>query len=174
MKKLLAVGVAGLLALGLAACSEESTSKDVGKVEAEKTKTTEPVKKAPKPEPKEVNQVIADNANVKATLKSIVTKKDEIMGDSVEVTFEVQNKRKAPITVQGDQVSADGKMIDSGWLTMSTDIAAGKVGDAVLIIQDYEGGTLPVITKDFEMLLNIFDTDTMEWSEEHKVKAAIK
>lgn len=119
---------------------------------------------------KEFNQEIVDNENVKATLVSVERKTDSLFGDSVEVTFEVENKRSDTIEVQAREVSADGKMIDEAMLVMSQEVSSGKKADAVLTIQNFEeDGELPAMEENIEMLLHIFSWDDFDFSEDHEV-----
>src|SRR5690606_20529708 len=85
---------------------------------------------------KEFNQSIVDNENVRATLVKVERVRDEFFDeDKVLLTFEVENKQDFTIEVQAREVSADNKMVDESMLTMSQEVAAGKLADAVLTIQ---------------------------------------
>ncbi|MGD6875644.1 hypothetical protein [Bacillus infantis] len=177
MKKLLALPL--LLMVFLTACGEtEVQDKEVASVEsADKsadTATEETKTEETDTEKKELNQLIVDNENIKATLisieKIIDTDFDE---EKIEVKFEVENKRADTIDVQAREVSADGKMIDESMLNMSTEIAAGKMADAVMTIQNYEGD-LPAVENDLEMLLHVFSWDNMDWEENHQVNVEFK
>jgi ABC-type glycerol-3-phosphate transport system substrate-binding protein len=177
MKKLLALPL--LLMVFLTACGEtEVQDKEVASVEsADKsadTATEETKTEETDTEKKELNQLIVDNENIKATLisieKIIDTDFDE---EKIEVKFEVENKRADTIDVQAREVSADGKMIDESMLSMSTEIAAGKKADAVMTIQNYEGD-LPAVENDLEMLLHVFSWDNMDWEESHQVNVEFK
>lgn len=118
----------------------------------------------------EFDQEIVDNENVKAVLKSIEYIEDDIFGDAIEITFEVENKRDDTIEVQAREVSADGKMVDEAMQSMSQEVAGGKVADAVLTIQSLEGKELPSMEENFEMLLHVFSWDDMDFEEGHEVK----
>lgn len=122
----------------------------------------------------EFNQLIVDNENVKATLVDVIRKKDDIFGDEIRVKFEVENKTDHPIEVQARQVSADGKMIDETILSMSTEVAPGKIADAVLTISDYEGYEFPALEDNLEMILHIFSWENEDFSEDHEVKVHFK
>lgn len=107
---------------------------------------------------------------MKATLVSVERKTDSLFGDSVEVTFEVENKRSDTIEVQAREVSADGKMIDEAMLVMSQEVSSGKKADAVLTIQNFEeDGELPAMEENIEMLLHIFSWDDFDFTEDHEV-----
>jgi len=178
MKKIKLAGLGVLVAVGLSACGDsEVTEKQVEKVEStDQTDKATPVKEA-KPEaeaPKQLNKEVVDNENIKATLTSIEFVKDPDFDEEYyEVTYEVENKTDANITVQSDSVSADGKMVDESLLVMSQDIAPGKKADCVLTIQDYEGGELPEMKENFEMNLWVFNDD-FSIEEQHKVSVEMK
>lgn len=117
----------------------------------------------------ELNQPIVDNENLRATLIKVERINDPDWNEQkVEVTFEVENKRQDTIEVQAREVSADGKMIDDMMLSMSQEVAPGKLADAVLTIQNYEGD-LPPMENQIEMQLHIFSWDNMDYSEDHPV-----
>jgi len=88
-----------MLFLSLTACGETTEEKLDGAVE--KTETEQPAEETQADEASEnendMNQVIVDNDNVKVTLVKIVKKEDSIWGRSVEVVFDVQNKRQESI-----------------------------------------------------------------------------
>src|SRR5699024_5107540 len=105
-------------------------------------------------EKQEINKEIVDNDDFTIDLISVEKKVNtEYNEEKIEVKFEVENKRDDTITVQAREVSADGKMIDPTIASMSTDISSGKVADAILNIQDYEGDDLPEIEEDLELIL---------------------
>lgn len=171
MKKIIAfVSMLMIISL-LAACGGETSTeeKPVEKVESSQDNGTEDVSKE-ESDVKELNQQVADSENIKATLVSVEKKTDEIWGDFIEVTFEVENKRDDTIEVQAREVSADGKMVDESMLTMSTEIAPGKTADCVLTIQPIEeGDELPPMEENLEMVLNVFSWDS-DFEENHNVK----
>ncbi|MGD6830694.1 hypothetical protein ACQCT5_00935 [Sutcliffiella halmapala] len=122
----------------------------------------------------EFNKVIVDNESIKATLISVEKIVDPAWDEEkIDVTFEVENKREDTIEVQAREVSADGKMINDNFLFMSTEVSGGKLADAVLTIQNYEGD-LPKIEENIEMLLNVFSWDDMEFEEQHPVLIEFK
>lgn len=177
MKKLL-FGLLLLLTLALAACG--STSENVsGKVDTDKATSTE--QEATEEEAvesseeasndeNEINQLIVDNENVKATLVKIIKKSDDIWGNTIEVVFDVENKRSDTIEVQANTVSADGRMVDETLLSMSQEVAPGKAATATLTINEYEGYDFPALESDFEMTLHIFSWDDYDYTEDHPVK----
>ena len=118
----------------------------------------------------EINQLIVDNENVKATLVKITKINDDTWGNSIEVTFDVENKRQETIEVQARSVSADGRMVDETLLSMSQEVAPGKTATAKLTIMEMEGYEFPELTSDFEMTLHIFSWDNYEYEEDHPVK----
>lgn len=172
MKKLTFI-IALVLSLGLAACSdtsEESVGGTVEKSGAEKDASKEQSKDKENADAKEINQVIVDNENLTATLVKIVKKKDDIWGNSIEVVFDVTNKRTDKIEVQARSVSADGRMVDDALLSMSQEVAPGKSASATLTINEFEGYEFPTLESEFEMELHIFSWDNYDYSEDHPVK----
>lgn len=160
-----------VLSLGLAACGE-TTEENLGGTtssnEDVETADTEEVKE----DSNEINELIVDNENVKATLVKIVKKSDEIWGNSYEVIFDVENKRADTIEVQANTISADGRMVDETITSMSQEVASGKTAKATLSITEMEGYEFPELNSDFEMELHIFSWDDYEWSEDHPVKVS--
>lgn len=178
-KKFFVIGVIALMLGLLAACGGETTNveeKDVAKVEAkDKNGDAADKEKEAESDVKELNQEIVDNENIKATLVSVEKKSDETWGDSIEVTFEVENKREDTIEVQAREVSTDGKMVDESMLSMSQEISGGKKADAVLTIENLEeGGKLPPIEENLEMVLHAFSWDDMDYEENQQVKVEFK
>lgn len=165
MKKALSILIGVLLIGVLAACGgdtdtqTDSAGQENGQNDSDK---------------KEFNQEIVDNDNVKATLVSFERENDDTFGDTVEITFEVENKRSDTIVVQAREVSADGKMVDDGLLTMSQEVSSGKTADAVLTIRNYEDEELPPMEENIEMLLHIFSWDDMDFREDHDVTIDLK
>ncbi len=118
----------------------------------------------------EINEVIVDNENIKATLVKIVKVSDEVWGNSIEVIFDIENKRTDSIEVQARSVSADGRMVDDTLITMSQEIAPGKAATAKLEIMETEGYEFPKLTSDFEMTLHVFSWENYDFEEDHPVK----
>lgn len=175
MKKLLGLSLLSLLVI-LGACSESSTDKEVESVnsETESEQPTDKQEESSENQKKELNQVIADTENVKATLIGIEKIVDKTWDEEkFVVTFEVENKREDTIEVQAREVSADGKMIDDSMLMMSTEVSGGKRADAELTIQNYDGD-LPAIEENLEMILHIFSWDDYDFTEDHKVTIEMK
>ncbi|PTY92935.1 hypothetical protein [Heyndrickxia sporothermodurans] len=111
----------------------------------------------------DVNKVIADDENVKATLLRVERKKDDVFGDTIDVVFEIQNKTDRNLEFQARSVSVDGKMVDETILSMSQEISPGKTADARLTMTEFEGYELPALEKDLELELHGFDWDNMEF-----------
>ncbi|SIT73913.1 hypothetical protein [Edaphobacillus lindanitolerans] len=185
MNKWLMALILGCATITLAACgsgdSDASTDKDGQAQQAEESGDAAGAKNDSKEEAKgddtfskEYNEVIADNENIKATLRKaehIIDKEwDE---EKFVVTFEVENKREDTLEFQANEVSADGKMIDDSMLSMSQEVSGGKRADAVLTIENYEGD-LPSLEDNIEMLLHIFSWDDMDYSEDHAVTIDLK
>ena len=150
-------------ALMLGACGDTTEENVGGTVEESSTETTEDAVN-------EINQVIVDNENVKATLLKIIKVTDDIWGNSYEVIFDVQNKRSDSIEVQARSVSADGRLVDETLLSMSQEIAPGKSAYATLTISEFDGYEFPEMNSNFEMTLHIFSWDDYDYSEDHLVK----
>lgn len=168
MKKFLVVVLVALL-LGACGATETKEPKSVDSSEKSKNETNKEETK--KEEPKKLNQEIADTENIKATLISVEKKEDDVFGDTIEVMFEVENKRDDTIEIQAREVSADGKMVDEGMLSMSQEISGGKKADATLTIQNYDDGKeIPELKENLEMILYAFSWDNMDFEEEHNVK----
>ncbi|WP_208587943.1 hypothetical protein [Gracilibacillus suaedae] len=159
--------------------TEENTEQASGEEEAsdgsEEAEATEEEEKTSDNKLIEINEEIEDNDNFKATLVSIERIYDETFDEEkIDVTFEVENKRDETIEFQAREVSIDGKMVDESLLMMSTEVSSGKSADAVLTIQDYEGGELPAMEEDFEMLLNVFSWDNMDYEEQAEVSVTFE
>lgn len=178
MNRLLLVITLGSAML-LAACGEGGETLEPDASEPEEKQETQQVEgeqtgSADDGFTKEFEQVIADNENIKATLTKVEKVIDDIWDEEkVKVTFEVENKRDDTIEVQAREVSADGKMVDEMMLTMSQEVSGGKLADAVLEIQNYEGD-LPQMEDNLEMILHIFSWDDMDFTEDHPVSIDLK
>lgn len=164
-------------AMMLAACGGETTGSDSSEP-AEEKETQQAEEKQTESAAdgfsKEFEQVIVDNENIKATLTKVEKVVDEMWDEEkVKVTFEVENKREDTIEVQAREVSADGKMVDDAMLSMSQEVSGGKLADAVLEIQNYEGD-LPKMEDNIEMILHIFSWDDMDYTEDHPVNIDLK
>src|SRR5699024_6751356 len=115
---------------------------------------------------KEFNKEIIDNDSVKATLVSVEHIVDKDWDEEkYDIKFEVENKMDDTVEVQAREVSADGKMVDESMLMMSQEISGGKVADAVLTIESFEGDDLPDMEEDLEMILHVFSWEDMEQEE---------
>lgn len=176
-KTLLVLSTAAVLAL--MGCSEEVAEKEVKQVETtdQTEKTTEtkevPAKESKAPEALDIQ--IVDNESVKATLKTIEFVEDPAYDEEkYEITYEVENKTDKVILVQSRNVSADGMMVDESMLTMSNEIAPGKKAKCVLEIMDWEGGPVPAMNENFEMILYVADNDSYEDIGEYKVNVDLK
>lgn len=167
MKKILFALFSLMIIIGLVACDgEEAQGKDVTSVETSDDENVEEAAEEEEEvveETEEINEVVADNDMVKATLVSVDYIEDKDWDEErYEIRFEVENKREDTIEVQAREVSTDGKMVDESLLMMSQEISGGKVADAVLEIEDYSGGDLPDMDENLEMILHVFSWDDME------------
>jgi|SRR5690625_2920808 len=173
MRKILFALFSFIVIAGLVACDgEEVQDKDVSSVEssgeeneaeaAEEEQTEEEEEAV-----EEFNKEIVDNDSVKATLVSVEHIVDKDWDEEkYEIKFEVENKLDDTVEVQAREVSADGKMVDESMLMMSQEISGGKVADAVLTIESFEGDDLPDMEEDLEMILHVFSWDDMEQEED--------
>lgn len=100
-----------------------------------------------------LNQIIADDENVKATLVN-VTKATDSSGKAIyEALFEVENRLDAQIDVGYTEISGDGQPFVTGQSDMTaTLIEPGATGQATLKVHESEGGGFP---KNVEMSLSI-------------------
>jgi hypothetical protein len=159
----------------LTACgdnNEENTDNTVKTENAEEgtdEKDDENIEESTENKEYEFNQLIVDNENIKATLVKIAKLSDEVWGNSIEVVFEIENKREDSIEVQARSVSADGRMVDDTLISMSQEIAPGKSASAKLEIMEMEGYEFPELTSDFEMTLHVFSWENYEFEEDHPV-----
>ncbi|MBB5148489.1 hypothetical protein [Ureibacillus thermosphaericus] len=153
----------------LAACGDKTEENLSGDVDSTDTETAEGTEDQTDNREQEINEVIVDNENVKATLVKIVKIQDETWGNSVEVVFDITNKRDHSIEVQARSVSVDDRMIDETILSMSQEVAPGKSATAKLTIQEFEGYEFPQFEKNLEMTLYFFSWDNVDYEEEHPV-----
>lgn len=179
MSKIKLLATLGICGLVLAACGEESTSTENTETEnvttEESVETQEESSEESEKNKFEYIQSVADNDNFKATLLEIEHVYDEEWDEErIEVRFDVENKREDTIEVQARSVSINGRMVDEGLQSMSQEIAPGKVAEAVLTIEDYNGEELPALEGDFEMLLHVFSWDDMEYEEDAEVKVILE
>ncbi|MEK4284211.1 MULTISPECIES: hypothetical protein [Ureibacillus] len=168
MKKILSF-MLFLSLLLLAACGDKTEENLSGDVDSTDTETAEGTEDQTDNREQEINEVIVDNENVKATLVKIVRIQDETWGNSVEVVFDITNKRDHSIEVQARSVSVDDRMIDETILSMSQEVAPGKSATAKLTIQEFEGYEFPQFEKNLEMTLYFFSWDNVDYEEEHPV-----
>lgn len=118
---------------------------------------------------KTVNHEIIDNKNVKATLIDIRNMQHDVYGDAIEVKFQVINKdKKKTLTVRAKDVFVDGEKLDNSTVIMSTDIPKGETGEAILTIMEFEDIMLPAMEESFEMVLNVFSWDDLDFDQNHK------
>jgi len=183
LKRLLFLLLAMIVTVGLAACGEgiETEEKEVSGVESTDNsddasgdeEAAEETEEQDESEETEFDQEIVDNDNFKATLTSVEKIVDKDWDEErIEVTFEVENKLDETLEVQAREVSADGKMIDESMLMMSQEVAGGKIADAKLVIENYDGD-LPDMEENLEMKLHVFDWE-YEFEEDYDVKVEFK
>lgn len=167
MKKLL---VLLFTAVFLVACGSEAEEKDVSEVKAEDESGSEQSEeKENDTETQEVDKVLADDDNVKATLTKIERVEDKDFDEErYDIHIEVENKTDKTIEVQTREVSADGKMIDD-MIAYSETVSGGKSSDSVLVIQNYDGD-LPDLEESIDFTLVVLDEDTFEDISTHDVK----
>lgn len=180
MKKLLFVFTMLMLVFGLVACSDkeveekpvENVDLSGGEEDTDESVSEEATDEEDEAEVevKEFDQEIVDNDSITAHLVSVEKIVDiDWDEEKYEITFEVENKRDDTIVVQAREVSADGKMIDESMLSMSQEISGGKLADAVLTIENYDGD-LPEIDSDVEMILHVFEWEDDDFTLDVDVK----
>ncbi|MGP6138616.1 hypothetical protein [Jeotgalibaca sp. A127] len=188
MKKLKTISLLSLSALLLVACSESATENETeGVTETNEVQSSEII-----PEENveteesitedvssgiiyEYNEVIADNDNFKATLLEIEYIYDELWDEEkIEIRFDVENKLEDSIEVQARSLSINDRMVDDSIQMMSQEVAPGKIAEAVLTLQDYEGNDLPALEGNLEMLLHIFSWDNMDYEEDAAVSVSFE
>ncbi|MBU5465694.1 hypothetical protein KQI49_02485 [Virgibacillus sp. MSJ-26] len=171
MRNILFALLSFIIIAGLVACDgEEVQDKDVSSVESsnEENEAAAAEEETEEEEEavKEFNKEIIDNDSVKATLVSVEHIVDKDWDEEkYDIKFEVENKMDDTVEVQAREVSADGKMVDESMLMMSQEISGGKVADAVLTIESFEGDDLPDMEEDLEMILHVFSWEDMEQEE---------
>jgi len=171
MRNILFALLSFIIIAGLVACDgEEVQDKDVSSVESsnEENEAAAAEEETEEEEEavKEFNKEIIDNDSVKATLVSVEHIVDKDWDEEkYDIKFEVENKLDDTVEVQAREVSADGKMVDESMLMMSQEISGGKVADAVLTIESFEGDDLPDMEEDLEMILHVFSWEDMEQEE---------
>lgn len=174
MAKIKLLAVLGICGFVLTACGEESDSTKNTETQEPTTEESVATKEETKEETNEniyeYNEVVSDNENFKATLLEIEYVYDEEWDEErIEARFDVENKREDTIEVQARSVSINGRMVDESLQSMSQEVASGKVAEAVLTIEDYNGNELPALEGEFEMLLHVFSWDDMEYGEDAEV-----
>src|SRR5699024_7354422 len=124
----------------------------------------------------EFNEEVIDTKQFKAKLIRAERVSDEFQkGERIEVTFEVENKRKDTVTVRGEEVSVDGKMVDDMMVYMMQDVSGGKKADIVLTIDDnYGKEKLPEVEENLEFILKVYSKENIESLDEHVVKIDFK
>lgn len=170
--------VSMVMIVGLAACGEiETEEKQVDSAKMtddEQAAEGTDEESADDSEAQQFNEEVVDNEHVKATLVSVEKIIDKDWDEErFEIKFEVENKRDETIEVQAREVSADGKMIDDAMIFMSQEISAGKLADAVLRIENFDGD-LPEIEENLEMILHIFSWDDYDFENDIDVKIDFK
>ncbi|WP_017472565.1 hypothetical protein [Amphibacillus jilinensis] len=146
--------------------SVETSSKDFEVADSgnDEDETTEDAES----DSKEFNQVIADTDHIKATLVSIEKVTDASWaGDAYNVNIEIENKREDTIRIRASEVSADGRMIDD-MAFLSDTVAGGKILDATLKIQNYDGD-LPVMEENLEFILSVSSADHFDFRDDTNV-----
>lgn len=177
MKRLVILGLTSASLLSLTACGSEgnSTTETANNSVESVEKVDESANEKEDTGKTEYNQDIVNDEVVKAKLMSIehIINKD-VNEEKYVVSFDIENKLDKTIAVQAREVSINGRMVDEGLLTMSTDISAHKTAAAKLEIQDYSSGELPELTGDLEMDLYIIDWENPEFEHIVPVKITIK
>lgn len=174
MKKSLVFIMSLFVIMVLAACG--STSNEVeSEVEKDEKKTEEVAEKETKEKSNEsVSEVIYDDNNIVITYLGIEKESDSIFGDSIKIKFDVENNNDRNIVIQSENLSADGRMVNESLVTMSEEIAAGKVGAATLNIIELGDEELPSMEEEIELTLRVFDWDDLDFRIDVPVKINLK
>lgn len=116
----------------------------------------------------EFNEVFEDNENVYVELLSIMRVYDEELDEEgIGAVFEVENKTDRDLEVQSRSVSINDRMVDDSLPELSQEVAAGKSAEVILSLESYDGSVeIPDLEDNFEMVMNIFDWDDMDFAEE--------
>ncbi len=144
---------------------EEQPSDDDSKEQTEKED-----KENEKDTEEELNKEIVNDDKFRAVLLSVKKEKDSIFGDQIVVKFELENKTDQTIEVQAREVSADGKMVDDGALTMSQEISPGKIADGKLKMMSFDDYELPELKENLELILHVFSWDDMDFALDYPVE----
>ena len=112
-----------------------------------------------------VNEKVADDEKVSATLTKITWKKKEIAENAIEVTFAIQNNTKNHLSIRAAELTTDGKKVNEEWVRLNGEVEAGKTGEVTLIIRDYKNGDLPALEEKLEMNLNVIERKDKEKKE---------
>lgn len=169
---LLLIVLIAFAALGNSDKDEKNTDKADLKMAIDEDANAETAKKLDAV--KKVNYEIIDNKNVEATLVDMRSVQHEVYGNAIEVRFQVVNKdKKKTLTVRAKDVSVDGKKLDGSTVIMSTDIPKKETGEAILTIMEFEDIKLPAMEKSFEMVLNVFSWDDLDFDQNHKFKVEL-
>lgn len=111
-------------------------------------------------ESQDVNQLIADDENIKITFLKIERESySSDLDDSIEIYFEIENKMDRTIYVNAEAVSSDGKMVDSSIYSMYQDISPNKLADVPLTIVGMDGKELPTLEENLELTIAFYDED---------------
>src|SRR5699024_8331228 len=179
MRNVLILLLSIVVAVGLTACGGEKgvEEKKVKSADGKADETEEGAAEDKEEEEKEedskeqqFNEEIVDNDDVKATLISVEKiAENEWDEDRIKITYEVEMKGQDTTVVEAREEPADGKMIDDMMISRSQEISGGKMADAVLEIENYDGD-LPEIEEDIEMILHIFSWDDHDFEGDVDVK----
>lgn len=177
MKRLMSIALFSIILIFMiAGCSSLNSSKketvegqvvksDSAEEENEENKENEQEEES-KAESQEINQLIADDENIKISLLKIVRRSGDTRRDEgIDIIFEIENKLDRNINLSAESVSSDGKMVDRGIYSMYQDITANKMADVELNIMKIDDKELPALEEDLELTIFAYDPDDYEFEE---------
>jgi len=169
MKKIVFVFLlVGMIVISLTGCGDseevDSSSNPDGET-GEQVEMQEEQNKVDK-----LEYIIADDEEIYAELVEIRYLEDEIWGNSIELSFALENKTDQTLEFQTRELSADDKMIDDATVVFSEEVAGGKKADGVLEIMEFEDTSLPKMEENIEFILHVFSWDDYDYEMDYPVK----
>ena len=170
MKKIVFVFLlVGMIVISLTGCGDseevDSSSNPDGETGEQEEMQEEDQNKVDK-----LEYIIADDEEIYAELVEIRYLEDEIWGNSIELSFALENKTDQTLEFQARELSADDKMIDDATVVFSEEVAGGKKADGVLEIMEFEDTSLPKMEENIEFILHVFSWDDYDYEMDYPVK----
>lgn len=157
MKRVLILLMSIIAIVGLVACGGESEDTEV-QPEEEK----EVIKR--------IDETVADDEIVKASVGEIIYIPEDGLGNNARynVEIEIENKTDDVIEVISSKQSMDGEMIGD-MVFFAEEITPGKKANSVMVIENYEG-PLPKLAESLEFDLEVVKDMELQKSYEVKLK----